>query len=209
MTNTGVINRCYSTGEVNYTGNETGSNANKIGGFQGSGGAGDFGGGVLNDAKVFNSFWDRDVAGVDLSGNRSRGGITTAQMRSKSQFEFSGWDMETVWNIDDGNGYPYLRALGPHASLAKKAASVSNKSSAASLAPQAKLRGRTLVITAPSLSDMQIRLIDLRGRSVAKFKSVQVGNVSTFSLSRVPSGMYMLEVRSSGRRVISRPLVLR
>ncbi len=60
---------------------------------------------------VTNSFWDIETTGTTTSAGGT--GLTTAELKSKSLFTDSGWDFDTVWQIDtptDGNiSYPYLQ----------------------------------------------------------------------------------------------------
>jgi hypothetical protein len=78
--------------------------------------------------------------------------------------------------------------------------------SSAVTAPGAIVRGRTLVMSGPSSSGMQVRIIDMRGRTAARFVS---NRGASFSLSRLPVGRYIVEVRDRGKRISALPVFLK
>lgn len=84
-----VITNTYATGVV------SGSVTN-IGGLIGSG----------SSANVTNSYWDMQTSGqpTSIAGI----GKTTSQMYQQNTY--SGWDFAHVWNIHEGNSYPWLHA---------------------------------------------------------------------------------------------------
>ncbi len=85
----GAVNNAYSTGLVTGT-------ASYTGGLAGYG------------ANAFNSFWDMETSGQNVS---SAGvGKTTAEMKMESTFTDAGWDFIDIWSINSsGNdGYPQL-----------------------------------------------------------------------------------------------------
>ncbi len=91
--NYGTVSGCYSTGSV-----------------LGGGGGGYVGGLVgYNDdgGTVSSSYWDVEASGQSSSA----GGVgkTTAEM--KQEATYTGWDFANVWDIVEGQSYPYLRAL--------------------------------------------------------------------------------------------------
>jgi hypothetical protein len=57
---------------------------------------------------VHDSFWDIDVSRCDKSYKGI--GLTTGQMMNHGFF--IGWDFETIWGIDEGMSYPYLKWAG-------------------------------------------------------------------------------------------------
>jgi hypothetical protein len=98
-----TISNCYSTGSVSrlYTTNPTdkgliGTNT----------------GGVFN-----NNYFDKITSLQETSAGTSATAKTTAEMKTISTF--TNWDFDTIWNInaDINNGYPYLKALIPPASI--------------------------------------------------------------------------------------------
>ncbi|MFA5056253.1 MAG: GLUG motif-containing protein [Dehalococcoidia bacterium] len=84
----GVINSSYSTGYVSGTGVE-------IGGFLGRN----------ESSEVYNSFWDTETSNQSISAGGT--GKTTAEMKTLSTFNGSGWDIEEN-TVNINNGYPYL-----------------------------------------------------------------------------------------------------
>lgn len=89
-----TIQRCYAAGPVH----ETFSDPHAFG-------AGGFLIGV--GAAVTACFWDVDVSGLTYSSAGE--GVTTAVLMKKATLADAGWDMQSVWGIDDGAAYPCLR----------------------------------------------------------------------------------------------------
>lgn len=59
---------------------------------------------------VTNSYWNKGAAGQSAGATGSDDGITgltNTEMRSKASFE--GWDFDTIWDIEEGNAFPFLR----------------------------------------------------------------------------------------------------
>jgi hypothetical protein len=83
-----VISNSFSTGFVDATGSE-------VGGLVGS----------LGSGTVTASYWDTETSGQTSSAGGT--GRITAQMQN--QTTFSGWDFSSVWNIFEGEYYPFLR----------------------------------------------------------------------------------------------------
>jgi len=80
--------------------------------------------------------------------------------------------------------------------------------------PVVSVRGRTLNVKFPSGSQssqtaaLQIRMIDMRGRMVSKF-NITGGIDNSYSLTKIPAGRYIVEVRNAGKRVSSMPVMIR
>jgi hypothetical protein len=97
----GSITNCYATG--NITGTTTSRNSS-VGALVGVGGS-----------NILNCYFLRVTGGPGGVGNSSSDdgnvvGLTTAQMKSKSNFP--GFNFSTIWNMDEGRTYPYLRGVG-------------------------------------------------------------------------------------------------
>jgi hypothetical protein len=54
---------------------------------------------------VKNSYWDKDISRQNSSPNGGEG-KTTAQMYQTATY--ANWDFNTIWNIDEGRGYPHF-----------------------------------------------------------------------------------------------------
>ena len=81
----GYVARCYSTGKV------TGNGGGLIG-YNWQGGV------------TYDSYWDRQTSGKSTSyGGTPK---TTAEMMQ--QATFVGWDFDEIWDIDEGQSYPYF-----------------------------------------------------------------------------------------------------
>lgn len=53
-------------------------------------------------------YWDKEDTGKTTSANSNPSfGKTTGEMMQR--LTFIGWDFDTIWNIDEGSTYPYLR----------------------------------------------------------------------------------------------------
>lgn len=84
-----LVSRCHSTGPVS-----------------GADGYGDLVRG--NGGNVQYSYWDMESSGLETSIGGGTG-KTTAEMMTKATF--AGWDFTTIWDIEEGATYPFLRAL--------------------------------------------------------------------------------------------------
>jgi hypothetical protein len=123
----GDITNCFSTGEVNGNINVGGLNGAYYGGtlsncfatgsVNGSSNSGGFIG--ENTGTVIASYWNTQTSGLSTgigvnAGSGSPTNLTIGQMADSSNF--SGWDFasDTVWTIDQGFTFPYLKNLGDH-----------------------------------------------------------------------------------------------
>ncbi len=85
----GVITNCYSSGPVSGTSN--------VGGFCGQ-----------NWDIITSCFWDTTTS---TRGTSSGGvGHITANMQAEATFTGAGWDFTSIWDINEGNSYPFLRS---------------------------------------------------------------------------------------------------
>jgi len=75
----------------------------------------------------------------------------------------------------------------------------------AAMRPMISLRGKTLNVLSPVNSNIQVKVIDVKGKVRASFKSK--GSAS-FSLSKMPAGKYFVEVKAAGVKSTS-PIVLK
>jgi|GEM_PF-3459877 len=75
----------------------------------------------LNYSDINHSFWNRDVVGIDQAVGSDNGvvsncfGKSTAEMKLVATFtteHSAGWDFASTWAIDEGAGFPVLRAVG-------------------------------------------------------------------------------------------------
>ena len=88
------ITNCYSTGVINATGSY-------VGGLIG-----------IGSPTITSCYFDSTVTGRTTPTTQAR---TTTQL--KQQASFAGWDFTSVWNIDEGTSYPYLKLLQTPISL--------------------------------------------------------------------------------------------
>ncbi|WP_409226792.1 GLUG motif-containing protein [Gudongella sp. SC589] len=86
------INNCYSIGKV--------TGYARTGGLVGH---------KSEDMEVNNSYWDIETSGIDSSAG-GVGYVTSAMIKSTNSVPiYTDWDFENIWNIDEGNSYPYLK----------------------------------------------------------------------------------------------------
>jgi len=125
-------------------------------------------------------------------------GLTSAAMKNSSSY--TGWNFTTVWDIAEGSSYPYLREITPSADYLPGLGKSSEKpvSSNVRSAPLASVKGRMLTINADPKTALQINLIDMRGRVIARYNTKGSARVS---ISKIPSGRYILEAKENGKRV--------
>ncbi len=119
--NSGTIKNCFATGTVTGTyslGGLVGSSyydsvancfaTGKVTGIITIGGLI----GRASEAKISACYWDKEATGWDISaGGTGATAKTTAEM--KQQATFAGWDFASVWEIAEGQSYPYLRFARP------------------------------------------------------------------------------------------------
>jgi hypothetical protein len=182
--NESTITNSYATGAVKGVG--------EIGGLIG-GGAG---------STVTNSFYDSQTTGQADTGKGTP--KTTAEMKQAATF--TGWDFTEIWKISNGDSYPRLAwQVGGPVSISRGIASRGINQT--HLAPTATIRGKTLNVRTSSPADLQVRLIDMRGRTLIRFNTQ--GNGGSFSLNKVSAGYYLVDMRdvSSGRRFTSSVIV--
>jgi hypothetical protein len=161
-----------------------------VGGFAGTLGGG--GGGILITA----CYWD-----VERSGkNASAGGFGRSSVDMALPRTYSGWDFENIWVIN--GGYPRLRELA-HEPSPEVFFEPKRLSAPTADKPLIRVTGRMIRVNAPPGVLIRIRLIDIRGRTVAGYNAV---GVDKLPLNKIPTGKYIVEARERGRRVSAMPI---
>jgi hypothetical protein len=82
-----------------------------------------------------------------------------------------------------------------------------NTANASARAPAVSVRGKTLSVTGISSADLTVRMVDMRGKTVARFRAT--GGAGSFSLAKVPAGRYVVETRISGKTVGNSAVVVK
>jgi hypothetical protein len=180
----GVL-RCYSAGLVMGVGLGAGGFAGTLGG----GNPGYSGGAV----SIAGCYWDAERSGMTVSvGGVGRG---TAEMRLRGTY--AGWDFESVWEID--GGYPRLAGLAPDLApeVSFEQRRVSAPPAPVSAKPLVRVAGRAVYVNARPGESVQIRLIDMRGKTIARY---DVAGAKKLSMDKLAAGGYILEARRRGRR---------
>jgi len=184
------VSRSYSAGSV--AGGVAAS-----GGFAGTLGGGDDGaaGGAVS---MTGCYWDAERSGSGASVGGV--GMGTEAMRRKETY--AGWDFEGVWEID--GGYPRLRGLAqdsvPGFSFEQRRPPAA---APASVKPLARAAGRAVYVNARPGERVRIRLIDMRGKTVAKYETA---GAKKLLIDNVPSGVYIVEAGRRGRREFAAPI---
>lgn len=179
------LSQCYSSGVVTGVGIGAGGFAGTLGVDSGVAG----GDAVL----IAGCYWDVERSGkVASAGGRGRG---TAEMSRRSTY--IGWDFAEVWDIAVGRGYPWLRGLAP-GSVPGVSFERKRSIAAVSVKPLIRVVGRAIRVNAQSGEPIQIRLLDMRGKTVAMYNAV--GSAKLF-IDKIPSGRYIAEASERGRRV--------
>ncbi len=116
--NYGTVSNSYSTGSVrgnNYTGGLVGKNSGTVNNSYATGNVSGskYVGGLVgeNGGTVTASFWDVNTSGIGQSDGGT--GLTTAEMKNKTTFLNAGWDFTNIWDIVDGQTYPFFKWQKP------------------------------------------------------------------------------------------------
>lgn len=121
--NNDEIRDCYAVGDVNgdndCTGGLIGRNYYHVyhcyaaGRVTGAGNLGGFAGVAYSLSEFQSCFWNQDanptLDGIAGGSDPNVIGISTAQMQTESTFTDAGWDFVDVWDIGEGQTYPFLR----------------------------------------------------------------------------------------------------
>jgi len=212
------ITNCYSTGSVSGTGDNVGGligelngrgtitnsysaglvsgKGNNIGGFIGSDG------GWEMFLTVTNCFWDIETSKQTTTAIGGTG-LLTAEM--KQQVFYTGWDFNTIWQIEEDHSYPYLSSLGKPVSVI---GSKTTRNTPVTSMPLITVKNKTLNVKTVSNSDLQIRLFDMRGKTLVRFNTRGSGS-NSFSLAKIPAGRYLIETRENRKRVEVSAVIIR
>jgi hypothetical protein len=73
-------------------------------------------------------------------------------------------------------------------------------------APVVTVRGKVLNVTGINNTEAQVKIINMRGKTIANFNAS--GNAQ-FSLAKIPAGRYIVETRSAGKRIGSSAVIVK
>jgi len=170
--------QCYSTGYVDGSGSK--------GGFAGASGTG---GGT-----AVMCYWDSEVSEQETSAGGLGLGRGTMEMMYAPTYV--GWDFAGVWGIkNSGKNYPHLQEVEPekYPGMYKPRQASARQAGKRLL----KVRGRVMTINAPQGAAWLIRVVDMKGKTVARYDT---RNGTRISLNKIPPGRYMVEARNRGKR---------
>jgi len=163
---------------------------------------------ILHSSPYPTCYWDTERSAIfspigDYWGFIDHNsGRTTEEMYQRNTF--AGWDFTSmrIWKINEGESYPYFAWQdGPVSSISwNRSARAAGKNK---LAPAVTVRGKTINIKTSSANDMQVRLIDMRGRTVTRFNAA--GGNANFSASKISAGRYIVDMKEmkTGKRFTS------
>jgi hypothetical protein len=172
----GVIFQCYSTGKV--------EGGQAVGGLVGA----------LDGGTVSASYWDVTTSTLSMSAGGA--GKTTTDMKAKATYD--EWDFTPEYGVwDIAADYPYLREFEPAAGggSPKSKQAMANGGAGKRLAT---VSGGAMAVNVPNGAVWQIRLVDMRGKTVARYSAK---NGSRLPLGKIPPGRYAVEAREGGKRV--------
>ncbi|MCL2101283.1 MAG: glycosyl hydrolase family 8, partial [Fibromonadales bacterium] len=106
--------------------------------------------------------------------------------------------------LGSGN-MPNLKALEENGTSSVARNNV-NVAGATGRTPAVSVRGRVLNVTGTNNTPMAVRLVNVQGKTVARFTASGAGQ---FSIARIPAGRYIVETRVAGKRVGSSAVVVR
>ncbi|MDR2728926.1 MAG: T9SS type A sorting domain-containing protein, partial [Chitinispirillales bacterium] len=112
-------------------------------------------------------------------------------------------EMASEWNIADGE---------VSVSLVKRPAGSSavingvNSFGMSGRAPVVTVNGKMLNVTGIGSANMQIKMINVKGKTVAKFKASGSGQ---FSIAKIPAGRYFVETKAAGKLVSASAVTVR
>ena len=132
--------------------------------------------------------------GVDLSAAR----VFVPEANIEAYTEAEGWNE--------------FQDITSHAATSVQGGAAFNRNRANSLSPVVSVIGKTLNVRIPqsmqSSSTLQVRMIDMRGRTAANFNTMS-GTNNSFQLTKIPAGSYIVEVRNAGTRLSTTPVMVR
>jgi len=140
--------------------------------------------------KVAEAIYSRDMCPVlwDIQLNPDNGEVIYYYNRKSNPPTFS--DPQFVAGIKElggGDGTAIRDISGVSKSVARST-------------PIVTITGKTLVVNASSESKVQVRVVNLTGKTMATFKSI---GSAKFSMRRIPAGSYIVEAVRDGHKAMS------
>ena len=114
--NAGSITDCYAVGDIEcfskYCGGLVGRNNGEVSNYYYAGvmTGSDEAGGLIGEnwaGSIETSFWDVETTGRSSSDGGT--GKESGELKERSTYEEAGWDFDSIWDILEGDDYPYLR----------------------------------------------------------------------------------------------------
>ncbi|MDR0307589.1 MAG: family 43 glycosylhydrolase [Chitinispirillales bacterium] len=121
--------------------------------------------------------------------------LTTGETTHELEFDMTDPTDDNVQLAFNFGGSTHDVTISDAALVSTGATSVNPKQTAPAKKPLMTVRGRTLNVNAPADSKMKIRVVDMRGKTVARFNTM---GSARFSLTKLPAGRYFVEIRGAG-----------
>jgi hypothetical protein len=187
MINRGVIERCYSTGQVN------GAGATGTGGLAGNNTAS----GSAGNGTAVNAYWDIQTSGMPTSAAGM--GLTTLQMQA--QTNFNGFDFADVWQINATNGgYPSLREVPATSYITWNGNVSDNWSNAGNWSPSRLPETHDIVVIPGGCINNPVIYSAITGQQIPKGISIQEGGRLVISPSGILTvkGLFLNDAGAQG-----------
>lgn len=183
------LNMCYSTGKVSCPGSS-------ISGFM------YFRPRDIN-MRVYNSYYDSVTTEcADTNGAKP---LSTEQMTIKSSFV--GWDFDTIWAIDEGTTYPYLRWQSEPGEYNLIPGATNNRKDLVKLSRYEKaivFRGNEIILP---YGNCTVRLFSISGTLISSFTAAKPGAYDFFRGKRLSNGAYLVLISGPGRESLRKVMV--
>lgn len=116
---------------------------------------------------------------------------TNEQLMQRTTYESRGWDFNTIWGIDEGKGYPYLKWMKGNVNTGIQQVLTTNEEDKATITPS-----RGMVTISCMRHSLPVAVYNLSGLQV--YQGTVNGNLSV----RLVSGAYIVVVGSQKRKVV-------
>ncbi len=171
--------------------------------------------------KVKDNYWNTELFGEedDVVGFRiAAGGITTSEMKTESTFQ--NWDFTSIWNIDEGSSFPYLRNNPPSEKPGIDITSTNN-SVETEIASQVQLSQNypnpfnpttNISYQLPTSGKVNLEVFDMLGRKVRILVQNEIQSSGEYSVlfnaGNLPSGVYIYKLTLDNKFSVIKRLTL-
>ncbi len=200
------ITNCYSVGSVTYPGSTNPTDKGFIG-YVVTG----------EEHLTTGNYWDTETSGQNSTGGTEgeyAHGKTTSQM--KQQATYSEWDFITVWNINEGVTYPFLR-ISPVSNHDIVTPAIHYNLILHSVYPNPLNSGKAAIfnVEVKNFYNADLQIFNIKGQLIINFSGLNHGNHSliwdgkNFNNVECPSGIYFYKLRSENETHTKKLLIIR